>query len=137
MMNENPYAAPAFVPEAIGILSGSSEDLRKVAKYQKGIIACIAIYLVGFFGQFVSPPELLVFAWLIIIAAGFAGAVFVFLLAIKVFGIGLGILFGALCFFPCLGIFVLLGVNSKATHILKENGIKVGLFGALNLESPV
>lgn len=131
-MSENPYAPPTFIPEAIGILSGSGEDLKKVAKYQKGIIACIAIYLVAMVGLFTIPYELRYVIEFIILGTGIVGAVFVFLLAIKVFGTWLGILFGLLCLFPCLGIFVLLGVNGKATSILKENGIQVGLFGAKN-----
>ena len=55
---------------------------------------------------------------------------FVFLLATKVYGTGLGILLGLLTFIPCIGLLVLLIVNGKATRVLKENGFKVGLLGA-------
>ena len=58
------------------------------------------------------------------------GMVFVFLLAIKVYSTGIGVLLGILALIPCIGLLVLLVVNIKATGILKKNGIKVGLLGA-------
>jgi hypothetical protein len=54
----------------------------------------------------------------------------VFLLAIKVYSTGVGVLLGILTLVPCIGLIVLLIVNGKATGILKQNGIKVGLLGA-------
>jgi len=65
---------------------------------------------------------------------GIVGAVCVFLLAIKVYGTGLGILLGILSLVPCVGLVILLIVNGKATGVLKQNGIKVGFLGA-NLSS--
>ena len=56
--------------------------------------------------------------------------VFVFLLAIKVYSTGVGILLRVLTLIPVVGLIVLLIVNGKATAILKQNGIKVGLMGA-------
>ena len=58
------------------------------------------------------------------------GAVFVFLLSIKIYGTGLGIVLGILSLVPLVGLVVLLIVNGKATGVLKQNGIKVGLLGA-------
>ncbi len=49
------------------------------------------------------------------------------MLAIKVYGTGLGIVPGVLSFVPLIGLIVLLVVNGKATGLLKQNGIKVGL----------
>jgi len=40
------------------------------------------------------------------------------------------VLLGILTLIPCIGLIVLLVVNGKATGILKQNGIKVGLLGA-------
>jgi hypothetical protein len=51
-------------------------------------------------------------------------------LAIKIYSIVVGVLLGILTFVPCLGLVMLLLVNGKATNILKENGVKVGLLGA-------
>mgnify|MGYP001815115738 CR=1 FL=1 len=42
---ENPYETPTAKPPAVGVVSGSREDLWKVARYQRGIIFCILIQL--------------------------------------------------------------------------------------------
>lgn len=81
------------------------------------------------FGQFAAPPVIATALYYAILATGVAGAVFAFTRAIKVNGTGMGILFGILCFAPCIGLISLLVVNAKATSVLKQNGIKVGLLG--------
>jgi len=132
-MTSNPYETP-LLPQtestAIGVLSGTREDLRSVAKYQKGILVCILFYLIAVAGQFVLPPEIRPLVGIPVLIAGIVGAVFVFLLAIKVYGTGSGILLGILSLVPCIGLIVLLIVNQKATGVLNQNGIKVGLLGA-------
>lgn len=129
-MNENPYQAPQPNPTAIGILSGTRDDLRSVAKSQKGVIVCILIYVIALIGQFAFPPEARPFIGIGVLFVGLTGAVFVFMLAMKVYGTGLGIVLGILSLIPCIGLIVLLIVNVTATGILKQNGIKVGLLGA-------
>ena len=131
-MDDNPYAAPVSTAResVVGVLSGRREDLRKVAFAQKGIMVCILLYLMLVFGQFIIPLE---FRRLIIAAAlclGVAGLVFVFMLATRVYGTGEGIAMACLTIIPCLGLIILLIVNQKATNILKQNGIEVGLLGA-------
>jgi hypothetical protein len=59
-----------------------------------------------------------------------AGTTLVFLLAIKVYGTRVGILLGILTLIPLVSLIVLLRVNAKATSVLRQNGIKVGLLGA-------
>ena len=59
-----------------------------------------------------------------------AATVFVFMLAMKLYSTGMGIFLGILSLIPCLGLLILLMVNSKATTALKESGIKVGFLGA-------
>jgi hypothetical protein len=129
-MHENPYQAPESTPTVVGVLSGSRDDLRSVAKSQKGILVCILVYLAGVICQFALPPELRPLVAIAVLFAGVIGAVFVFMLAIKVYGTGLGIVLGILSLIPCIGLIVLLVVNGKATSLLKQNGIKVGLLGA-------
>lgn len=129
-MNENPYQPPQANPTAVGILSGTRDDLRSVAKSQKGILVCILIYLVAVFAQFALPLEVRPLVGIGVLLVGLVGAVFVFMLAIKVYGTGLGIVLGILSLVPCIGLIVLLVVNGKATGVLKQNGIKVGLLGA-------
>ena len=129
-MSSNPYQSPQASPSAVGVLSGSREDLRSVAKFQKGILVCILIYLIAVIGQLALPPDIRPLIGIAVLIAGIVGAVFVFLLAIKVYGTGLGILLGVLSLVPCVGLIVLLIVNGKATGVLKQNGLKVGLLGA-------
>ena len=129
-MKDNPYAPPESDSGVVGILSGSREDLRGVAKAQKGILVCILLYFAAVISQFVLPSEVMLFVAIGMLIVGVAAAVFVFSLAIKVYGQGLGIVLGILSLIPCVGLIVLLIVNGKATGILKQNGVKVGLLGA-------
>ena len=127
---ENPYEAPDADSPAVGVLGGSREDLWKVARYQRGIIFCILIQIGVLIGAGVLPAELQLLANLGLLAAAVAGAVYVFLLAIQVYGIGLGVLLGVLALVPLLGLLILLIVNGKGTRVLRDNGIRVGLLGA-------
>ncbi len=129
-MSYNPFEAPQSDSRAIGVLSGTREDLRSVARYQKGVIVCILIYLLAVFGQFALPPQARMILGIGVMCVGLTGAVFAFLLAMKTHGTGQGILLGILCLVPCVGLLVLLIINGKATNVLKQNGIKVGLLGA-------
>jgi hypothetical protein len=129
-MSENPYQSPATDARVVGVISGRREDLRSVAKYQKGILLCILAYLVLVGLSFVVPPEVRPMLALAIIPVGITGTVFVFLLAIKVYSPVAGAALGILTLLPCIGIVVLLIINAKATDILKKNGIRVGLLGA-------
>ncbi|WP_152053551.1 hypothetical protein [Tautonia marina] len=132
-MSDNPYEAPQTSGrsvEAVGVRSGSREDLKKVATYQKGILVCILLYFGIVIGQFLVPPELGIVLLLMLLGIALASMVFIFLLAMKVYSTALGIVLGIGALLPLIGLFILLMVNGKATRILKENGIKVGLLGA-------
>ncbi len=129
-MTDNPYQAPRATSAAVGVLSGTREDLRSVAKRQKGILVCILIDLVAVFRQFALPLGIRPLVGFGVLIVGLAGTVLVFMLAIKVYGTGFGIVLGILSLIPLVGLLILLVVNGKATGILKQNGIKVGLLGA-------
>jgi hypothetical protein len=129
-MSYNPFEAPASNSRVIGIVSGSREDLLKVAKYQKGILVCILVYILAVAGQFALPPQIRPLVGLGVLVVGLIAAVFTILLAMKTHGTGLGIILGVLCLVPILGLLILLLVNQKATTVLQLNGIKVGLLGA-------
>ena len=109
---------------------GDSEDVRAIAKFQKGIIICILLQLLILGLQIAIPPQMRPLLGLAFLCASIVSTVFVFLLAMKVYSTGLGIFLGILTLVPCVGLLVLLVVNSKATGVLKDNGIKVGLLGA-------
>lgn len=128
-MDQNPYAPPSTSTPVVDVLSGSREDLRSIATYQRGIIFCILFYIAGMISRAILPEQIWALVALGIIAAAIVGAVFVFLLSTKVYGTALGILLGILCLIPLLGILILLIVNGKATSVLRKNGIRVGFFG--------
>jgi hypothetical protein len=127
---ENPYQSPQAPSQVVGVNSGRREDLKRVAQFQKGILVCILIYLCAVIFQFAFPPDLRILVALLILLNGIIGTVFVFLLATKVYNTGLGIVFGLLTLVPCVGLIMLLVINGKATAVLKNNGIRVGLLGA-------
>ena len=129
-MSYNPFEAPASNSRVVGIVSGSREDLLKVAKYQKGILVCILVYILAVAGQFALPPQIRPLVGLGVLVVGLIAAIFTILLAMKTHGTGLGIILGVLCLVPILGLLILLLVNQKATTVLQLNGIKVGLLGA-------
>jgi hypothetical protein len=134
-MSENPYESPisesaSSSKRAIGVLSGKREDLKKVAQYQKAILTCILLYLLAVFGQFLLPPQFRPLLGLGVIIVGLVSTIFVFMLALKIYSTATGVILGILALVPCLGLIILLVINSKATKILTENGIKVGLLGA-------
>lgn len=129
-MSYNPFEAPASSSRVVGIVSGSREDLLRVAKYQKGILVCILVYILAVAGQFALPPQIRPLVGLGVLAVGLIAAIFTLLLAMKTHGTVLGIVLGILCLVPILGLLILLLVNQKATTVLQLNGIKVGLLGA-------
>ena len=129
-MRSNPYEPPTETSGVVGVRSGSQSDLRSVAHFQKGALVCILVYLVAIVGQFLLPPSTRGLLDVSVLVVGIVGAAFVFLLSLKLFGVGLGILFGILSLVPLFGLFVLLGINGKATHVLRANGVLVGLLGA-------
>lgn len=129
-MSENPYQSPVSSASAVGVVSGTREDLMNVAKYQKGIVICILINILAYIFGFIVPAELQLIVGLCVLVVALTATVFVFLLATKVYSTGVGVLMGILTLIPCVGLIVLLVINGKATNVLKQNGIKVGLLGA-------
>ena len=129
-MSVNPYESPQPAPLAIGVKSGTRADVRAVAQYQKGIMVCILIYIIAVISQFMLPENLRILVGFGVLLNGVVGLVFVFLLSTKVYSTGVGILLAILTVVPCLGLLVLLIINAKATTILRQNGLRVGLMGA-------
>jgi hypothetical protein len=109
--------------------SANPIDLRGIAMRQRGIMICILAYIVMFLLQFVLPDLRTIFG-LLAFAASVTGAVFVFMLSLKLYSVGVGIVLGILTLIPILGLLVLLIINGKATKILRSYNIRVGLLGA-------
>jgi hypothetical protein len=129
-MDENPYASPRNIGPAVGVKSGRREDLKTVAFAQKSIMVCILLQILGGASRFFVPQEFLLYVLIGLLCVLVASTVSVFVLAMKVFNTGLGIVYGIGALIPCIGLIVLLIVNQKATKILRENGHEVGFLGA-------
>lgn len=128
--DDKPYHAPDSPPPATGEFDASGDNLYHVARCQRGVILCILVYFFAMIGQVMLPAELQVLMDVGLLVVSIVAAVYVFLLAIKLFGTSLGIVLGILTLVPLLGLIVLLVVNGKATRLLKNYGVKVGLLGA-------
>ncbi len=109
----------------------SRADLRAIATYQKVVLVCILVYIIAVVAQFLIPPALRLVVALGVLAVAVTAAVFVFLLATKVYNTALGIVMGILTLIPLVGLITLLIINSRATATLNINGIRVGLLGAI------
>jgi hypothetical protein len=108
----------------------SREDIRSVAIYQKVILVCILAYLLAVVAQIFMPAALRLMLVFGMIAVSVISTIFVFMLAIKIYNVGLGIVCGILTLIPCIGLITLLVINGKATGVLRAHGYRVGLMGA-------
>ena len=84
-----------------------------VAIYQKAIIWCILAYFIAVIAQFAIPPEARLFLGLAFIGVAVVATVFVFMLALKAYGTGMGILLGLLTLIPCVGLITLLSQSCR------------------------
>jgi hypothetical protein len=111
-------------------------DLRTIAMQQKAIMYCILGYIVFVILQIALPFPLNLMATFGVLAAMITGAVFVFMLALSLHNTATGIILGILTLVPLVGLIVLLVINSKATTLLRSQGIQVGLMGAKTSQIP-
>jgi hypothetical protein len=105
------------------------DELKSIAVYQKSICVCILVNLMALVAALTLRPIIAPFAGLFLLVP-VVFVVFVILLAIKLYGTGVGVVLGILTLLPLIGLLILLIINGKATRTLKENGLKVGLLGA-------
>ena len=113
------------------------DELRRIARYQRWLIATLLAQLALWVG-FVALSALgagpvgdgLRFPLLFTVILGCVGGGFAFLLAWTVRGPASAVVMGLGVVVPCLGLVVLTIVNGIATTTLRENGVRVGLFGA-------
>jgi hypothetical protein len=128
--DENPYAPPRAHDRAVGVKSGRREDVKTVAVAQKAIMVCILLQILAVASQFVIPLQYRPIIAMVAVCVLLASTISVFILAMKVFNIGLGIVYGIGALLPCIGLLVLFVVNQRAIKILRDNGHEVGFFGA-------
>lgn len=108
----------------------SPEDLAAIAARQKALLSAIVLYIFAVVAQIAVPAALASLAYLLAAAATIAAFVLVVALASRVYGVGLAIILAFFSLIPFIGLLILLMVNGKATSILRQNGIDVGLLGA-------
>jgi hypothetical protein len=104
-------------------------QLRSVALYQKLLLVGLLLQVLALIGWLVLPDSLSLVVWLTLVPVGLATTVFAFLLSMRVFGTGLGVLMGMLTLLPAVGLIALVVINVKATGVLGAHGYQVGLLG--------
>lgn len=125
--NESPTSSVAHDVDDVNV---DRADVRGIAIYQKGILVFILIYFILVIAQFGIPAELRPIVGIGVHGLGVVAAVFVFMLAIKVYSLPVGILMAIITLIPLVGLITLLIINGKATSMLQMRGVSVGLLGA-------
>jgi predicted Zn finger-like uncharacterized protein len=117
--------------------SGSDTDLYRVALYQKAILLCVLANLTVIGLRFGLSPAWANTVSLVTIPISIASSVFLFLLAIELFGIVVAAVLALIGLLPVLyplvslaSFLILLIVNGAATRRLKAGDVSVGLLGA-------
>ncbi len=120
-------------------------NLLRVAQCQRGLVLCVAaLVFIQLFNVFVGQslgarygmwaifPGMLAY-----LAASITAIVFTTRLALAMGSHpALAALGAVLMLMPCANILLLLGVNGRATSLLKKHGIKIGLLGPPPTEYP-
>jgi hypothetical protein len=119
--------------------SHTVSDLLQIAWSQKVLIICLLGHLVlwlGFIGVTVIERELddrddfLNIALILSVVIGIVSGIFNCLVEMKLSGAVVAVLVAILSAIPCIGLFLILIVNTRATSALQSDGIRVGLLGA-------
>jgi hypothetical protein len=120
-----------------GVLRRPADDLRRLARYQRWIVGVVLAQIalwIGFLllslvrGEAVGDG--MGFPLFLTVVLGFAGGLFAFLIYCTVRNPVIGLVMGAACVPPFLGVLALVVVNGVATRALESDGILVGMFGA-------
>jgi len=123
----------------VGGPKGGKAKLAAIASAQRKLIVCIFLQIVFYIGLVVTgggktpntgPAMVTRVLGAATLVAGIVGTIYAFKLAIKLYSVGLGTVLGVLTLIPCLGLLVLLSINSKATTLLRDKGHHVGFMGA-------
>jgi hypothetical protein len=112
------------------------EELRRLARYQRWVIACVlaqismwvaALLMMGFLSGSSIDMDVPLFLTLIL---GVAGGVYAFLIYWAIRDPFWACMMGFASMVPFLGFLALAAVNSETTKLLNRNGVQVGFFGA-------
>jgi hypothetical protein len=127
----NPYQPPS-VPQSPPPASPLAEELRGIATAQRylmlSILALILCYVMAFVTAFFMPRMIGLFAMGVGVAM-LASAICGFMLAYKIDGPVMAVIFGLCTLIPCAGFICLVMINQRATAKLQDYRISVGLLG--------
>ena len=105
------------------------------------IILEVFIIAIAFIALHTHPVDfdetllILISVGVVVEALNVAGLVFFIFLASKLYEPVTAVVLSLCIILPGAGLIVLLVVNAQATSVLRENGIRVGLFGARRSDS--
>lgn len=107
----------------------SDYSLEKIASAQRGVIACVGInILLIILAKIATNSDIILLA---AIALAVVAIIFIAKLTSALrYSTAVIVLSCIATCIPLISLIVLLVLNGKATAILKEHGVKVGLFGA-------
>jgi hypothetical protein len=131
---ENPFQSPRSDTTFVGERTASLVNLYQIARNQKVVLLTLAVQIFGFIIQTLidnaAPPPVSMLLGVGILVTILVAAVFVFRLASLVYSTAAGVVCALLTVIPCIGLITLFVVNSRATAVLRQNGIRIGFFGA-------
>jgi hypothetical protein len=133
-MDEIPYSSPEDPSPVVGWDStkfspSTLAEIRQIALLQKGVILAIAAQIGLIVASQVASPEFRPVLALAFMGVAITTVICTWLLAITLYGMGIGVLMAIATGIPCIGIFFLVTLNGRATEELKECGVPVHFFG--------
>ena len=120
-----------------------ADELRRIARYQRWVVAVLLAELALWVGYLVigavrgEPLAIgMRFPIVLTLILGGVGGVYTFLIYWTIRGPFLAIVMGLAALPPALGTIVLLLANTTVTRILSDHGIRAGLLGAFEADIP-
>ncbi|HEY2411940.1 MAG TPA: hypothetical protein VGI40_06845 [Pirellulaceae bacterium] len=137
----NPYESPRYVGQDSPVDPGDREKLRRVALQQRWMLYVLLTQIVsGLYCSFAQVAQSFHVGTqrasevLLLYLPYWAAAIFclvrVFLLAKELMHIVIAMICAVLTLMPCISILITLVLSRRATRLLKQHGVKVGLMGA-------
>lgn len=112
--------------------SFSTDEIWKIARYQKLMLIAACGYLVTLLSLCMIPSNfiLMIITLIITLALYITASILAFILLIKIHGLSPTLVLGFLMLNLIVNVVVFIMINNQANDILKRHGIKIGFFGA-------
>lgn len=133
----NPYQPPSpYQHQTSPMHHQHVERLKRIAFDQRMInLVVLAYFGVGVLNAMLAPnagqaePLVRIFIGVLALLVLIGGVVFAVRMASALHGTVIAVLSAISLFIPCVGLVVLLVLNSQATRVLRDAGLRVGLLG--------